>query len=206
MVETTKMPARTRAESDPMHTDPLSWWPARFSETAPVGHHLRAKLRAQWVRFHSLPESKRYAESPAEHAELQARHLAVASTLFSTDEPLYVYRAHLVEERLRGRKKHHIAGRQFKEQAALLPTCDEPIDGERWHVRALVTRWRPDFFEASVRLMADWQAGGVSFVSPATSNIFYPYDGGMDVFAFSIHPDELRARFPGWLSPHPSGL
>lgn len=74
------------------------------------------------------------------------------------------------------------------------------------HVRALVTKWKPDFFEAAIRLLADWKEVGISFVSPATRNIFCPYDGGMDVFTFSIVPEELRTRFTSWRSARPDGL
>jgi hypothetical protein len=74
------------------------------------------------------------------------------------------------------------------------------------NVRALVSTWKPDFFDTAVRLIADGEEVGISFVSPATGNMLCPYDGGMDVFAFSIAPDELRTRFPLWLSSLPSGL
>lgn len=77
---------------------------------------------------------------------------------------------------------------------------------DRMYVRALVSHWKPDFFEAAIRLLADWKVVGITFVSPATKNIFCPYDGGMDVFTRSIAPEELRARFTDWLSPRPDGL
>ncbi len=191
-----------------MRPDPLTWWQSHFSGVAPRGHLLRHALSQQWVRFHSLPESKRYAESVDDYIELQKRHLAVASSLFSVGEPLYVFRAYGGETRLRGKQRHQLAGRQFREAVAHLPVENATLndDEDRMYVRALISKWKPDFFEAAVRLLADWQEVGVSVVSPATRNIFCPYDGGMDVFAFSIGPEELRARFPSWLSSMPSGL
>jgi len=191
-----------------MRPDPLAWWRSQFGEIAPRGHLLRRALSEHWVRFHSLPDSKRYAESVEEYAELQRRHLAVASALFGAGEPLYVFRAHIGDPRLRGRARHQLAGRQFREAVAVLPLesrgWDE--DEDRMHVRALVTKWKPDFFEAAIRLLADWKEVGISFVSPATRNIFCPYDGGMDVFTFSIVPEELRTRFTSWRSARPDGL
>jgi hypothetical protein len=73
------------------------------------------------------------------------------------------------------------------------------------YVRALVSKWKPNFFEPLIRLLADWQEVGISFVSPATRNMLCPYDGGMDVFTFSIAPGDLRARFVSWRSAHPDG-
>jgi hypothetical protein len=191
-----------------MRADPLAWWQSQFGETAPRGHLLRRALSGKWVRFHSLPDSKRYAESAGEYAELQKRHDAVASALFSDGEPLYVFRAHNGEPRLRGRRRHQVAGRQFRDDVVVLPFESRPQDDDedRMYVRALVSKWKPDFFEPVIRLLADWQEVGISFVSPATRNMLCPYDGGMDVFTFSIAPDDLRARFVSWRSARPDEL
>ncbi|GKS83563.1 hypothetical protein AVMA1855_05445 [Acidovorax sp. SUPP1855] len=190
-----------------MRPDPLAWWHSEFGEIAPRGHLLRRALSAQWVRFHSLPESKRYAESLDEYAEIEHRHCLVASALFSDNEPLYVFRALGEEARLRGKAKHQLAGRQFREAVAVMqPESLGQDEEDRMYVRALVSHWKPDFFEAAIRLLADWKVVGITFVSPATKNIFCPYDGGMDVFTRSIAPEELRARFTDWLSPRPDGL
>jgi len=189
-----------------MSPDPLAWWQSQFSGIAPRGHILRNALSERWVRFHSLPDSKRYAESEDEYLEIQSRHFAVASALFSADEPLYVFRAHAAENRLRGKARHQLAGRQFREAVAVLPAASQTEDEDRMYVRALVSRWKPDFFEAAIRLLANWQEVGISFASPSTKNIFCPYDGGMDVFAFSVAPEELRVRFAGWRSARPDGM
>lgn len=189
-----------------MHPHPLTWWQSQFGDIAPRGHVLRGALPEHWVRFHSLPESKRYAESEDEYREIQQRHLSVASALFSADEPLYVFRAHEAEARLRGKARHQLAGRQFRDAVAVMPTAIGTDDEDRFHVRALVSRWKPDFFEEAIRLLADWQEVGVSFVSPRTRNIFCPYDGGMDVFTFSIAPEALCTRFAAWRSTRPDGL
>ncbi|GKS73786.1 hypothetical protein AVME950_02840 [Acidovorax sp. SUPP950] len=190
-----------------MHPDPLAWWQSEFGEIAPRGHLLRRALSAKWVRFHSLPDSKRYAESLEEYAEIEHRHHLVASALFNAGEPLYVFRAHHDEARLRGKARHQLAGRQFREALAVVPPISLGQDKEdRMYVRAFVSKWKPDFFEAAIRLLADWKEVGVSFVSPSTKNILCPYDGGMDVFTYSIAPEELRALFADWRSPRPDGL
>ena len=190
-----------------MRPDPLAWWHSEFGEVAPCGHLLRRHLTAQWVRFHSLPDSKRYAESLDEYAEIQHRHLLIASAIFSADETLYVFRALNEEPKLRGKSRHQLAGRQFREAVAAVPNESLGLDDEdRMYVRALVSKWKPDFFEAAIRLLADWKVVGISFVSPSTKNVFCPYDGGMDIFTFSISPEELRARFAGWLPTTPDGL
>jgi len=189
-----------------MRTHPIDWWQAQFGEIPPRGHILRRALPEHWVRFHSLPDSKRYAESVDEYREIQQRHLSIASVLFSANEPMYVFRAHEAEVRLRGKARHQLAGRQFREAVTVLPPGIRQDGEDRFYVRALVSRWKPDFFEDSIRLLADWREVGISFVSPATRNIVCPYDGGMDVFTFSIAPEELCSRFAAWRSSRPDGM
>lgn len=185
-----------------MHPAPLEWWTSKFPDIAPVGHVLRWHLKNRWSRFHSLPESKRYAEDASECAEILRRHLAVGHALFEVGEQLFLFRSRLGERKLKGRKRHQVAGRQLRDKVLKLP-AGLPEDGENsdlYFVRALVTTWVPDFFEVMTRQVADWQETGITLVSPATMNIYSPYDGGLDVFAFTVPPSSLDAQFPSWLS------
>jgi hypothetical protein len=47
-------------------------WAQRWPRTPPVGHLLRDLHRDRWVRFHSLPDSKRYPDSLEEYATILA--------------------------------------------------------------------------------------------------------------------------------------
>lgn len=60
-------------------TDDL--WERRWPRPAPLSYVLRAEYADQWVRFHSLPESKRYAENETEYDEILLRHRAVLREL-----------------------------------------------------------------------------------------------------------------------------
>ncbi|CAM3534312.1 hypothetical protein [Polaromonas hydrogenivorans] len=183
---------------------PLTWWCTEFGKTAPVGHALRQFLPLNWTRFHSLPESKRYPESEDEYLEIIRRNAMVASELFQIDEPIYVYKSYYrYEKKLRGKSRHQVAGRQLREDVSQLfinVGRSHQDEDNQCSVRALVTKWKPDFFERLIRQVAVFDEAGVSLVSPATKNIFCPYDGGMDIFTFSLNPAELENKFHSWLS------
>lgn len=185
-----------------MHIDPLSWWTAEVSEFAPIGHVLRRHLHDRWTRFHSLPDSKRYTENDTEFEEVLRRHLAVASELFEACEPIYIYRCRVGEHRLKGKRKHLLAGHQLREKMVRLPSGLSVHDEDDGHycVRALATSWAPGFFSILARQVAGWEESGVTFVSPTTKNIYCPYDGGMDVFPYAESPSTLEAKFPSWMS------
>lgn len=186
-----------------MRVDPLAWWKSEVAAIAPVGHALRSCFAENWSRFHSLPEAKRYAESEDEYREVLARHSEVADAIFQRGEPIYVYRSRLHETRKRGRLKHQVADRQLREAIVALPANPGAVahdNDDHYLVRALVTHWRPDFFEELVVLIADEKESGVALVSPATRNTYCPYDGGIDIFSFTIQRLDLQVKFSDWLS------
>lgn len=186
-----------------MNTDPLSWWRAEIGEIAPVGHALRQRFKDNWARFHSLPESKRYAEDASEYAELLHRHEIIGQEIFSAGETIYIYRSYAYEKRLRGKQKHQLVGRLLRESFARLPVNPgvvEESEDDHYYVRALVSKWKPDFFSSLICQVADLKEFGITIVSPATRAIFCPYDGGMDTFTFSINHTDLEAKFSSWQS------
>ena len=186
-----------------MKLDPLSWWQSEISKIAPVGHALRRFLGDNWTRFHSLPESKRYPDTQSEYLELLRRHSEVANELFFLNEPIFIFRSYLQEQKLRGKQKHQLAGRQLRESMIMLPANPGAVadaDDDHYCVRAIVTVWKPDFFDVLIRQVSNEQQTGVTFVSPATKNIYCPYDGGMDIFSFSVNRAVLGSKFLDWQS------
>ena len=62
--------------------NPIAWWCEIHGEVAPIGFALRSIYKDRWIRFHSLPDSKRYPGSEEEMQEVVHRATTVANTLF----------------------------------------------------------------------------------------------------------------------------
>lgn len=60
---------------------------AAFGELPPVGHVLRSAIAERWLRIHSLPHSKRYAETEPEYDELLRRHNELALEVLGPRNP-----------------------------------------------------------------------------------------------------------------------
>lgn len=182
-------------------------WQARWPGCEPVADQLRERCRGRWVRFHSLPGSKRYAEDDEERAVILRRHHEVLSELGTSGEsPVLAVTA-------------QYSGSQE-------PPVQDPVlvavQPEAWHWRALSEDrgegdlgWCHLFVsEATVRdlddlleLVADDGCSGVMIAPPGLDWICHPYDGGMDVLARSTaERDVLRERFNDWLSSLASGM
>jgi len=172
-------------------------WDERWG-TPPVGHFVRYDHPDRWVRFHSLPGSKRYAETDSEMAEILRRHHALLDALGLSDW-CYV-----------------IAPRVANEPADVVGRPDG------WHWRTIDDRdyweepadicvsrmsYSSEAFDAMLRAVADWKIADV-ILGPADLRwLYHPYDGGADVIAASSDErDRLREDFADWLSSHPQGL
>ncbi len=164
------------------------------------------------MRFHSLPESKRYPKNVAEYAMVLDRHNRVLGELAQTGRPVILLTTAYSDT-------SQPVQRQPEWQAldpTALPWRTVPmhevdggdfVDPTYWHVSASVWEWQPGVFDAVVRLVADDVAANVMIVAADCRWLLHPYDGGMDVIAeSSAVRDNLKLLYPQWLSPRPDGM
>ena len=83
---------------------------------------------------------------------------------------------------------------------------DQYQDDDYLIIRALVTTWKPDFFDVLVHQVAAELESMIAIASPQSHNIYCPYDGGMDIFVANSSVAELEGRFPDWQSSRPDKL
>lgn len=184
-------------------------WAARWGSTPPVGHLLQGA--DIWVRFHSLPESQRYAENAAEYDELLHRHHSILRDLADTtssNEVLVFTHSWSV-------------GRLPVPQSAPLQAAvpgseywmsflQDPTDPENttWH-HAWVNRMpaTPEALDPLLRLVADDGTAGVIICDEHLTWCYHPYDGGGDVLPATAElRDELKDRYREWLPSTESGV
>lgn len=66
--------------------------------------------------------------------------------------------------------------------------------------------WNADSAAQALKAIAD-DTLRVTWVDPSFGEVFAPYDGGTDmILASEARVQELRQRYPSWMSPLPSGL
>jgi hypothetical protein len=169
----------------------MAWWGIHFPDSPPVGFMLRQKYPERWLRIHSLPESKRYAETEGEYEELLLRHNAVATETLGEGSRCYLIQGFWVE-----------------------PDDEEDgwtvaIEGRDQSVRFEIaeTVWRTGEHDALIREVADWEMANVVFASRESGCVYAPYDGGTDlILQDSGQRDRMRQTYRAWLSMHPEGL
>jgi len=69
------------------------FWKTNFKETIPLNFTFRTTYSKRWVRIHSLPNSKRYAENESELDTILERQNSVISDSLSENEDIYIVKS-----------------------------------------------------------------------------------------------------------------
>ncbi|MDG5803358.1 hypothetical protein P9869_11910 [Streptomyces ossamyceticus] len=184
-------------------------WQQQFPEGPPVAHELRAAYSDRWVRFHSLPGSKRYPETEDEYAIVLHRYNTLLNELFEGTDVYVVtvawcWEPHGAELPSRRREVHPEGSRWTTVAHEDDP---DPELHSYTHLYADRRLWRPGAVDEILREVADDVLSGVIITDSGLSRVHHPYDGGADVIAAS--PEErnrLRDDHRAWLPRNPAGL
>lgn len=178
-------------------------WQDRWQGVEPIGYLLREAYADRWVRFHSLPQSKRYAETAAEYDEILRRHRTVLRDLQGSVPiaDLYVIATDWDWRDLAaGWSKHRLPGAWPWWSSR----GDEDTNGRHYF---WVATGLSDAALDGVLLAAADDEGQVLIGAPGFAWLYCPYDGGADVLLpDQVERDALKARYSDWLSSHPGGL
>jgi hypothetical protein len=185
-------------------------WNARWGVRGvrPIGHQLRTTAKENWVRFHSLPGSQRYANSDAEYAELLHRHNTVIDELVAesaSPDVLAFTCAWSDTEPVVALNDEISTARPGAVWWTSVPP--ERTDDVWNHIYVESLIWVPGVLDDLIRLAADDVVIDVIIAPADLAWLVAPYDGGFDVIAATPYKRrELRRRHREWLSTHPQGL
>jgi hypothetical protein len=183
-------------------------WREHFGDLPPVSHLMRAALPQRWLRIHSLPDSKRYAQTEHEYAELLRRHNLVAAEIVGTgDAVLFGHCWGSVDEFASAFAEFEWATRSGLRKAEPTPVPTNDDDEHDLLVGGCAIRWSRGAWDDMLRDVADDRLSSVVLVNPRSGEVYAPYDGGADLIV--ANPERtlaLKSRWMGWLSQHPQGL
>lgn len=182
----------------------LAQWDLQFPGCEPVAHWLREAFPNRWVRFHSLPGSKRYPENEDEYCTAIDRQHCVINKLLGVERKLVLLTT--------GYSQGPSAAQPDSEWSRLNPRAslwrsvpmhrsEESFDLNYWHVYASEWGWPANPLDQLFRLIADDVVRNVMVVACDCRWVVHPYDGGLDVITESeAATGGLRSAHPDWLS------
>lgn len=185
-------------------------WQRRRPSGPPVAHTLRSGYHDRWVRFHSLPESKRHPESEEEYGIVLHRYNTVLDELFAGTDVFVVtmdwsYTPDGPAGRPSPRETLHPGSVRWWTEPDL--EDDDPDLHTYTCLYADRRPWTPGCVDELLRAVADEAIVEVFFCDTELRRIHAPYDGGADVvLATTAERDRLRERHADWLSGHRCGM
>lgn len=183
-------------------------WSESFDGIAPLAYELKHRLNERWVRFHSLPESKRYPENESEYAEVLNRYNKVLREHFGVNTQLHVVIPEYSENKIPFKPEKKL--RKLFRNAEYWRTVDRYEEfGEEfyWHFHVAIVNYSGYELNALFRLVANDEVANCFVVSENSRSLFHPYDGGSDSILFSSDErNKLKEKFSSWLSCHTEGF
>ena len=173
----------------------LAEWRDIHSEIPPVGYLLRKGGAKHWVRFHALPESKRYPESVEEEHVVLGRAQALGEEVLGDGAECW-----LVQSGAPGPERPHDAF-DARSRFGLEFICSFINHSQGWPVHAARVTWRRSVFDSLFIAVAHERAAPTLWFSPERRAVFAPYDGGFDLFLRSREEvSRQRHVHSSWLS------
>ena len=182
--------------------DSSDLWVETYGDLPPLGYVLREAVPHRWTRFHALPRSKRYAETPEERATILERANKLADKCLRTSSEVWVIRE---------------SGRHYPKVADPSETLDwnfllhwemrdEPDDVIEYDFEFTRVEWQARQFDWLLTAIADDKTRAL-FFSLSDGAVFAPYDGGFDLILPSPREvAEFEATYRGWMSELTSKL
>ncbi|WP_431955609.1 DUF3885 domain-containing protein [Nocardia lijiangensis] len=175
-----------------------------------MADRLKHAYRDRWVRFHSLPGSKRYPETADEYGIVLDRYNTVLDELF-TGQDVY-----LITCDWSGRPEpdtqpdNHT--RWHPDAGYWTSVCNDPTQTDAefisyTHLFVSQISWQRRAVDDLLRAVADDATAGVMIAGLSLERIHHPYDGGMDVLLpTAAERDAIMHQHAEWLSHHPEGF
>jgi hypothetical protein len=172
----------------------LAYWNNLYPETPPINYFFKERLKKRWLRIHSLPESKRYAESKEEWDVLLQRQNNVISNLIDEQELIKVV-INFIE----------IDNCLFKSFDFINIGVFKDMERETVFQSFLFeTIWQANSLNPLLIMIAQDEMR--AFII-AKDCLIAPYDGGMDlIFKDGYTKGLYKEKYKAWLSKREDGL
>jgi len=170
----------------------------------PIAYLLKQAYPDRWVRFHNLPNSKRYPETETEYKTIIDRNETVLFSLIDKQAELIAFAPKYDDENT-DQPSFSEFNRLIAEPAHFGSVTSE-LDSEislNIYFAKFLTKHLPTL----IRLVADEVLSNIILADFSAGILYHPYDGGMDfILENKAKRDSLKARFSEWYPGSTSGL
>ncbi|MEQ9165345.1 MAG: hypothetical protein RLO12_03745 [Fulvivirga sp.] len=188
----------------------IDYWNRTYPNSLPIGHELKHVFNSRWFRIHSLPESKRYADSPEEETILLNRQNVLIGDIFGEGQEFFI---------LVGLYTNDLTTEQYLDELDweyFEHLYDIPLHKERpeeyeddptfYQIFISKVVWRTNQHDELLLKIANDEVRA-SFICLKNNRIINPYDGGVDIILENeTLMQAYKKRFSNWLSTREDGM
>jgi hypothetical protein len=176
---------------------------ANYKLCPPINHLLKVFYTDRWLRIHSLPDSKRYAETDEEWETLYNTQNTILNDIFKEDEIFYLFvgiysssSKSIVEDP--AIDNEHL----YKYNFTALNTIDlyamtkEYYDEDTFYTPYYTElNYKAGQYNEILKSIANDELRAF-FLNPVTKTIFAPYDGGIDIiYSDTAAKDKYKIKY-----------
>lgn len=187
----------------------IDYWNKEYPESFPINHELKFKYPDRWLRIHSLPESKRYADSAEEYKILLDRQNQLINDLIGEKSEVVISFGLYSNDFTNDNYKEQTDYGEFHKVLTIdlkKERLEENEDELYFDIYVKSENWENGNRDEMLKAIADDEIRAM-FVSPSSKCIIAPYDGGVDVIVDSVEKrDSLKVKYKDWLSDREDGM
>ena len=188
------------------------FWGLAYANTVPISYLFKDNYSDRWFRIHSLPESKRYAESDIELTALLARQNRIITDLLGENSNILIVTGEYnIGERLLFTTDEEKIFSPYS--FTRLTNIDlYKLNAEDYGIHEIYspafaeTIWASNKLNKLLTAIANYKVGAF-LISVEKNVIIAPYDGGIDfILKDTITRDFYKKKYKDWLSSREDGL
>lgn len=187
----------------------IDYWNNEYPESFPINHELKLVYPDRWFRIHSLPESKRYAESADEYKIVLDRQNQLISDLIGEESEVAISFGLYRWDSTNDKYKELTDFGEFQKVLRIDLQKERPEEYEDemyFDIYVKIEKWKNGKRDEILKSIADDEIRAM-FVCPSKKCVIAPYDGGVDVIVDSTEKrDRLKAKYKDWLSDREDGM
>ncbi|MBK3520016.1 DUF3885 domain-containing protein [Carboxylicivirga marina] len=187
----------------------IRFWQKEYPDSFPIKHELKWIYKNRWLRIHSLPESKRYAETENQYETILDRQKQLIEDLIGEETEVVIAYGHYTDYLTNDKHTDQTDFGEYNKVLTINLTEERPDEYEvemYFDIFAKIEKWQSDSKNEMLRAIADDEFQAM-FICPSKHCIIAPYDGGVDIIMDSTeNRDKLKLKYKDWISEREDGL
>ncbi len=191
-----------------------AFWDKHYPDMLPINYLLKLQLKHRWLRIHSLPDAKRYAETTEEWNILLERQNTLFKNLMESNKQILIVsgiysNTEKAFDKAIFNDLPYFKTLNFKDLAPIdmhKISTDWADEGVKFTPCFVAENYAPNGFDTILKSIAndEWR---LFFLIPDNKRIIAPYDGGVDIiFENESALSFYKIKYKDWLSKREDGL